>query len=127
MNFKLLARVGEYDIELSWDIQDYTQIAPMLAGMSEMAPEIKPRPRFQGNGPKVDMPFNGTIESTELVPAKDGKKEHCLAHVVAPSGEKVPVRYFPPLKTWRTGEKVKVQKGQYGPELKEIDENEPPF
>jgi hypothetical protein len=129
MNITILARIGEFDIELSFETSEgYGVVAGIISGMQEVAPEIKPRPRFQNNQPKVAMPFIGTIESTELVPAKDGKREFCLAHVVSPDGEKVDVRYFPPLKTWRAGEKATVQKGQYGPELKEVEDNaEPPF
>lgn len=130
MQIKLLARTGDWDIEIIFTEDEIThpsELAAIILQMAETAPEIKPRPRFQGKN-NVNLPFDGVIESTELMPAKDGKKEYCLAHVKSPDGELVDVRYFPPLKTWRAGEKVKVQKGQYGPELKEIEEPQnPPF
>ena len=125
-SFKVLGRMGEYDVEFTFSIEDASEGAGIVAHCIENG--LTPRPRFQNNAPKVALPFTGVIEKTELMPAKDGKKEYCLAHVKSPEGEVVPVRYFPPLKTWRAGEKATVQKGQYGPELKEIDdEAEPPF
>lgn len=127
MIVKILARLGEYDVEFDVEINGFSELAEVITGMNEEAPEIKPRPRFQSNKTNVQMPFNGTIETTELVPAKEGKREYCLAHVKHDDGSIVDVRYFPPLKTWKAGERATVQKGQYGPELKEIDENNPPF
>lgn len=127
MKLTILARAGEYDIEMEFEVTHADKIAMILAELQEVAPEVKPRPRFQNNQVKVEMPFVGVIDHTELVPAKDGKREYCLAHVKHDDGTIVPVRYFPPQKTWKSGEKVTVQKGQYGPELKEIEENEPPF
>jgi hypothetical protein len=94
--------------------------------MVNEAPEIKPRYRPQAKQ-TLEMPFNGIVMETVLVPEKDGKKAHCLATVANDGGETMQVRYFPPLKTWSKGEKVRVQKGSYGPELKEIEEGETPF
>lgn len=125
MNITILARVGEYDVEIEYSVTEFSGIAQLIADMMESAPEVKPRPRFQGNNsPKVELPFTGIVEKTELVPAKDDKKEYCLAHVKHDDGTLVPVRYFPPLKTWRAGEKVQVIKGNYGPQLKEIEEGD---
>jgi hypothetical protein len=125
---KLLVRIGDFDAEIMLPETDaLSTIADQINLMVATAPEIKPRPRYQANNKLPDMPFVGTIDHTELMPAKDGKKEYCLAHVKHEDGSIIPVRYFPPLKTWKAGEKVKVQKGQYGAELKELDDNEPPF
>ena len=130
MQLKILATTGIWDIEIIFTEEDMPNgpqdVAGLIMAMTESAPEIKPRPKFQGKN-NIALPFNGVIDKTELMPAKDGKKEYCLAYVKNDAGETVEVRYFPPLKTWRAGEKVKVQKGQYGPELKEIEEDGPPF
>ena len=124
---KLLVRIGDFDAEIVFDeTESMAGIDDRVNLMAASHPEIKPRPRYNA-GNKVDLPFTGLIDHTELMPAKDGKKEYCLAHVKHPDGQLVPVRYFPPLKTWKAGETVKVQKGQYGAELKEVDDDEPPF
>jgi hypothetical protein len=125
MNVTIVGRMGEYDVEVTVSIEDFNQMAGVVA---EAAKEgLTPRPRFQNNAAKVELPFTGVIDHTELVPAKDGKKEHCLAHVKHTDGSIVPVRYWPPQKTWKAGESVNVQKGQYGPELKEIEAEDVPF
>lgn len=126
MQVTIIARMGDYDVEINVSVDEFHQIAGVIA---EAAKEgIQPRPRFQSNKANVEMPFTGTIDHTELIPAKDGKKEYCLAHIQHQDGTLVPVRYFPPLKTWKSGEKAIVQKGQYGPELKETaDDDAIPF
>lgn len=122
MNVTILARAGEFDVEILVELNSLSELAEVIKNMTDETPEIKPRPRFQNNQVKVELPFIGTIDHTELIPAKDGKREYCLAHVKHDDGTIVPVRYFPPLKTWKSGEKATVQKGQYGAELKEIED-----
>lgn len=126
INVTIIARMGDYDVEVNVSVEEFNQVAGIIALAA--ADGIMPRPRFQNNQVKVEMPFVGTIDHTELIPAKDGKREFCLAHVKHDDGTLVPVRYFPPQKTWKAGERATVQKGQYGPELKEVEDNaEPPF
>jgi hypothetical protein len=126
--FTILARCGEFDIEIHDEVDSFINIPAYIASLTVNSPEIKPRPRFQNNQVKVELPFLGVVDHTEIIPAKDGKKEYCLAHVKHADGTIVPVRYFPPQKTWKSGESANVVKGQYGPELKEVsDDSEPPF
>jgi hypothetical protein len=123
MNLTILARVGEYDVELSFTDMSPENVAQTINDIIENTPEIKARPRFQNNQVKVELPFTGVVDHTEMIPAKDGKREFCLAHVKHDDGTIVPVRYFPPQKTWKAGERAIVQKGQYGAELKEVEDN----
>lgn len=127
MNLTILARIAEFDIELTFDVDEFNEVAIHINNLVEQAPEIKPRPRFQGNQPKVDMPFNGIIEKQETVPAKDGKKPYNLAHVKAPNGELVPVKFWAPLRTWPVGMEVTVTKGEYGPMLEDKPSEQIPF
>lgn len=124
MKLTILARAGEYDVELEFEITHADKVAMIFSELAEVAPEIKPRPRFQGNGPKVELPFEGLIEKTEKVPAKDGKKEYNLAHVKSPDGSLVPVKFWGPLRSWPVGMTVNVIKGQYGPMLEDKEGND---
>ena len=121
-SIKVLGRMGEYDVEFTFSIEDASEGAGIVAHCIENG--LTPRPRFQSNAPKVELPFDGAIEKTEKMPAKDGKKEYNLAHVKAPSGELVPVKFWGPLRAWPVGMTVSVIKGQYGPMLEDKGDTE---
>jgi hypothetical protein len=126
--------IGEFRLTIEIDQENshnavawIGEVIDMVNHLTSNHPEIKPQPTFQNQKAKTpDMPFSGTITKRETVPAKDGKKEYHLAYVEPKEGgELVSVRYYGPMKTWQDGEQVKVIKGNYGPELKEIDEATP--
>ncbi len=121
----ILAVCGTFDIELHFGIEEVSEVAPIINAIIANHPEIKPRPKFQ----KRDefKPGLGVVKETRDDKTKNGKAI-CIAVVTMNDGGEIECSYLPPRKTWKAGEKVEVVKGDYGPALKEVIEDEdPPF
>lgn len=119
MKLTVLARTGDWDIEMEFEITHADKIASIMEEITRIAPEVKPRPKFQGK-PEF-KPGLGTVKETRMDKTKTGK-DICIAKVIMDeTAVELECSYLPPQKTWRAGERVNVVKGQYGPEMKEID------
>lgn len=127
MKLTILATIGTFDIELHYsdnECESAENVAAIVNNLIAHNPEIKPRPRFQRNEAKTG---HGTVKVTRADKTKTGK-DICIATVTMDDGGEQECSYLPPMKTWKAGERVNVVKGNYGAEMKEIDDNaEPPF
>lgn len=127
--FQIPLQYGDFDILYTYEGESMNEVIAILDDLRANHPEIKPRPRFQkaGDTIKVDFPFVGKVKSTEAVPAKDGKKAFNLATVTNTAGTEVTVRYYGPRAIYKEGMFVNVVKGQYGPDITDIvdDDHEP--
>lgn len=123
-----------FEVTFPVEFETVEQLAESILFISKIS-GIQPKPRFQRNDAPKFAPFTGKVVKTETTKKMMGTKERevCLA-TLEPDKATWPdapdtfvVQYWPPQKTWRVGEKANVVKGQYGPELKEIEEVEEPF
>lgn len=119
--FQIPLQYGDFDILYTYEGEGMQEVLDILDDLKANHPEIKPRPRFtKGETIKIEFPFVGHIKSVEAVPAKDGKKAFNLATITNAGGQECTARYYGPVKMYKAGMKVQVSKGQYGPDITDI-------